>query len=31
MKGKLTNLDARWSLISQSVDDRTKEERDVYI
>ena len=29
MKGKLIDLDCRWDLISQSVDDRTKNERDV--
>lgn len=28
-KGKLADIDSRWSVISQSVDCRTKNERDV--
>jgi len=28
-KGKLANYDLRWSVISQSVDCRTEEERNV--
>jgi glutamate--cysteine ligase catalytic subunit len=26
-KGKLSDIDMRWTVISQSVDDRTEEER----
>jgi len=28
-KGKLADIDLRWTVISQSVDCRTKEERDI--
>ena len=28
-KGKLADIDVRWSVIADSVDDRTPEERDV--
>ncbi|KAK3088140.1 hypothetical protein FSP39_015291 [Pinctada imbricata] len=28
-RGRLADIDARWSVISQSVDDRTKEERGI--
>jgi glutamate--cysteine ligase catalytic subunit len=27
LKGKISDFDVRWSVISQSVDDRTNEER----
>lgn len=26
-RGRLSDIDTRWSVISQSVDDRTEEER----